>query len=246
MPLRNAPAEAPLGPLIERRVLGDAVKDRLLEWVIAGRLAPGTRLVESRIAAQLGVSAGPVREAISALATLGVVEVRPHRGAHVTAPTRKELLDAIGVRTELEVLAVRAVAGMATPSLIGRLERQLAEGLDAAKRGDAHRHAVENARFHAMIVEASGNGPLERSWRALEPFLRTYITATLPGLDRVRLVRGHEPLLDALRRHDPDGAEACVRSHLSDVRDATISSVDEPVDGQTLTSRSPGGVATET
>lgn len=245
MPDRTTAAEA-FGPRIERRILGDAVKDRLLEWVVSGRLAPGTRLIETRIAAQLGVSPGPVREAISALATLGVVEVRPHRGAYVIAPTRKELLDAIGVRTELEVLAVRAVACTATPDLIGRLERQFTEGLDAAERGDAHRHALENARFHAMIVRAADNGPLERSWRALEPFLRTYITATLPGLDRVRLVSGHEPLLDALARNDPDAAEACVRTHLSDVRDATIRLVADPEDEARSSSRSPEGVAIET
>jgi DNA-binding GntR family transcriptional regulator len=236
----------PLGPQIERRVLSDVVKDRLLEWVISGRLAPGTRLIETRIATQLGVSPGPVREAISALASLGVVEVRPHRGAHVMAPTRKDLLDAIDVRTELEVLAVRSVAETATPSVIGRLELQLAEGLDAAARGDAHRHALENTRFHAMIVEAADNGPLERSWRALEPFLRTYITATLPGLDRVRLVRGHQPLLDALSEHDPDRAESTVRAHLSEVRDVTIRSIADPTDGSDANEHDTEGAAIDT
>jgi DNA-binding GntR family transcriptional regulator len=234
-----------LGPRIERRVLGDAVKDRLLEWIVSGRLAPGSRLVETRIAAQLGVSSGPVREAISALAGLGVVEVRPHRGARVIAPTRKELLDAIGVRTELEVIAVRTVATTASASTIERLERQLLEGIDAARRGDAHRHAAENTRFHALIVEAADNRPLERSWRALEPYLRTYITATLPGLDRVRLVQGHEPLLEAFREHDPDRAEACVRTHLADVRQATVQSVGDATHQPDDEMSSAGGMAIE-
>ncbi len=80
---------------IERRVLSETIKDRLLEWIVESRLKPGERLIETQIARDFGTSQAPVREAIKALATLGVVEIKPYQGAarSCTVPQRADRRD---------------------------------------------------------------------------------------------------------------------------------------------------------
>ena len=76
---------------IEREVLSEVVKDRILTQILQGDLAPGSRIVETRVARQLGMSQAPVREALRGLATLGFVEMEPYRGARVRKPSADEL-----------------------------------------------------------------------------------------------------------------------------------------------------------
>lgn len=206
---------------IERRVLSETIKDRLLEWIVESRLKPGERLIETQIARDFGTSQAPVREAIKALATLGVVEIKPYQGARVRAPSHKELIDAIKVRTELEAMGARTAASRITPAELATLDGLMSEMLTAAERHDAHAHALKNAEFHVTILRAARNDALERAWQMLEPFLRTYITATLPGVDLVWLARRHEKLIAALRAGDPERADAAMREHLHEVEEAT-------------------------
>jgi DNA-binding GntR family transcriptional regulator len=206
---------------IERRVLSETIKDRLLEWIVESRLKPGERLIETQIARDFGTSQAPVREAIKALATLGVVEIKPYQGARVRAPSNKELIDAIKVRTELEAMGARTAASRITALELATLDGLMSEMLTAAERHDAHAHALKNAEFHVTILRAARNDALERAWQMLEPFLRTYITATLPGVDLVWLARRHEKLIAALKAGDPGLADAAMREHLHEVEEAT-------------------------
>ena len=116
---------------ILRGVLSHPVKDRLLEGIVDGTYAPGSRIVETRVARELGTSQAPVREALRDLEALGVVEISPFRGARVRRPGLEELLEAYGVRADgvREVLRSRGrarrgprlVAGV--PPALGRPRR---------------------------------------------------------------------------------------------------------------------------
>src|SRR5512132_3323511 len=92
---------------ISRSVLSDQVKDRLLQAILDGRYQPGARIVETRVARELGTSQAPVREALRDLEGLGVVESTAFRGARVRRPSVDELLEAFAVRSELESLGAR-------------------------------------------------------------------------------------------------------------------------------------------
>src|SRR5207342_3529945 len=92
---------------ITRGVLSHAVKDRLLERIIAGTYPPGSRIVETQVARELGTSQAPVREALRGLEAMGVVEITPFRGARVRRATKRELLEAYVVRSALEGLGAR-------------------------------------------------------------------------------------------------------------------------------------------
>jgi DNA-binding GntR family transcriptional regulator len=200
---------------ISRSVLSDQVKDRLLQAILDGRYPPGARIVETRVAKELGTSQAPVREALRDLEALGVVETTAFRGARVRRPSAAELLEAFVVRTELESLAAQLAIPRLTDADLDELAGHVGEMQRSADAGDAHAEALADAAFHGRIVELSGNATLERVWRTLEPFSRTYITIEAPGTDRRRLADQHAPVLDALRRRDPGLAAAVLRDHFA-------------------------------
>jgi DNA-binding GntR family transcriptional regulator len=199
---------------VERSVLSEQVKDRLLQQIVEGDLPPGSRIVETKVAREFGTSQAPVREALRALASLGLVEVKPHRGAWVRQPSAEELIEANEVRGVLEAFAAEQAAKVIDDKCIRTLEGLLDEMIELAKVGDAHAQAIKNAEFHATIIEAARNATLERSWKLLEPFSQTYLTASVPGVDLMWLAERHNELLEALRDRDPALAAEAARKHL--------------------------------
>jgi DNA-binding GntR family transcriptional regulator len=201
---------------VSRSVLSDQVKDRLLQAILDGRYPPGARIVETRVARELGTSQAPVREALRDLEGLGVIETTAFRGARVRRPSADELLEAFAVRSELESLGARLAIETITDADLEELGGYVAEMRDAADAGDVHREATADAAFHGRIVELAGNETLARVWRTLEPFSRTYITIVAPGSDRRRIADGHEPVLEALRHRDADLVTAVLHRHFDE------------------------------
>ena len=203
------------GTTISRSVLSDQVKDRLLQAILDGRYPPGARIVETRVARELGTSQAPVREALRDLEALGVVETTAFRGARVRRPSAAELLEAFAVRAELESLAARLAIPRLTDADIDELEGYVTEMQRAAALGDVHAEATADAAFHGRIVEIANNATLVRVWRTLEPFSRTYITIVAPGADRHLIAAEHIPVLDALRSRSADLAGEVLHQHFS-------------------------------
>ncbi len=86
----------------------------------------------------------------------------------------------------------------------------------AALAGDPFREATADTEFHRLIMRQSGNATLERVWSTLEPFLRTYITIVSPGVDRRAVADRHMPIIEALRRGNPDLVEEAYRVHFEE------------------------------
>ncbi len=183
---------------------------------MTGEYPPGSRIVETRVARAFGTSQAPVREALRDLESLGVVELTPFRGARVRRPTRNELLEAYGIRAELEALGARLALARMSDQDLAELGRYVDEMQEAARARDPHAEALADARFHGRVIKIAGNRTIERVWRTLEPFSRTYITLVVPGADRKRIADLHPPVLKALRRHDADAAAAALRRHFSE------------------------------
>jgi DNA-binding GntR family transcriptional regulator len=198
---------------ISRSVLADQVKDHILQDILAGRYAPHARIVETRVARDLGTSQGPVREALRGLEALGVVEILPFRGARVRHPTTAELLEAYAVRSPLEALGAHLAIPSITDADIAELEALGDEMQAAAAEGDRHAVAIADAAFHGRLIAVSGNRTLERVWRSLEPFSRTYITLVAPGADPQWTADLHGPILDAVRTRDAALVAAALRRH---------------------------------
>ena len=230
---RQPGQDLPDGPVpgFTRFNLREQIKDVILDGIISGRRPPGSRLVETQIARELGVSQASVREALRDLEQIGCVAHEPFRGCSVRAFSAPELLEAFPVRIALEALAARLAAERITDEEVERLRRLLDSMRRAARRGDAHEQSLSNAAFHATIVHAARNSTLEHQWQLLEPFSRTYITVSRPSLDLVDLSERHVPILQALERRDPDGAARAMEDHLEHAAEALGEHVNGLPDG---------------
>jgi DNA-binding GntR family transcriptional regulator len=202
--------------VISRSVLADQVKDRLLQDILSGVYPPDTRIVETRVARSLGTSQAPVREALRGLEALGLVEIAPFRGARVRRPNAPELLDAYAVRAELESLGARLGVPRMTDANLAELEAIGEEMQQAAEMGDRHEVAMADAKFHARLLALSGNATLERVWRSLEPYSRTYITLLAPGADAHWTADLHPSILLALRTRDAEQVVLALRRHFDE------------------------------
>jgi len=191
------------------------IRDALLEQIARHQLRPGDRLVEARIAQQMGTSSIPVREAIRELVAMGILEAAPHRGAWVREVSLQETIQAFEVRAALEPLAAQSAAGRLRGKC-GPLRRAVRAIVAAAERGDFAEFQHHNQVFHRTIVEASGNQVLLRVWDSLAFEVRTrFVMDFLTTADPVEIAREHEPVVDALDRGDGPRAAALLRSHSS-------------------------------
>ncbi|MBV9334743.1 MAG: GntR family transcriptional regulator [Solirubrobacterales bacterium] len=206
---KPAAAEAAGTLSIRRTVLRDEVKSVLLERIVSGFYAPGDRLVEIRIAQELGVSQAPVREALRDLESVRFVESAPFRGARVRQVSDAELIEVYPIRGALEeVAAVEAAKRMGGD--VSGLEVELT-GMRKAK--DMREQVEHDARFHELIVLASGNSRLIEIWHSLQVETRTAITALRMGITPKEAAELHEPIVEALRRRDARAAGRAIRSH---------------------------------
>ncbi len=199
---------------VDRVVLREQVKELILSRILSGEYEPGQRLVETRIAQELGTSQAPVREALRDLELLRFVESVPFRGARVRAVSKEELAEIYPVRAAIEEVAAREAAQRMTSKLERELERELQAMREAAEAGDLHDQVEHDVRFHRLIVEASGNSILIDVWRSLRVEARTLITALKAGLDNEEIVAMHEPVLAALRSRNPEQAGRALRHHV--------------------------------
>jgi DNA-binding GntR family transcriptional regulator len=200
---------------VSRVVLREQVKELILQRILTGIYAPGDRLVETRIAQELGTSQAPVREALRDLELLRFVESAPFKGARVREISDEELLEIYPVRAALEELAAREAA-VRLDGGVAALEAELDAMHTAADEGDLHTQVVHDVNFHRLIVEAAGNRILQDVWGYLRIESRTIITAVRTGMDGHEIAERHRPVLDALRDRDPDRAGAALRRHLEE------------------------------
>ena len=197
---------------LKRQSLREQVRDTLLREIIGGVYKPGERLVEMRIARDLGTSQAPVREALRELEALGFVVGSPNRGTFVGDVWKRGLREIYAVRGGLEELATR----LAVPTLDGNVA-VLQDEVDAMRRaalaGDVDGLVRHSYRFHRAILEASGNQLLLNVWQGLNIETRTTITMMAPGLDLIEVAASHQPIVDAIAAGDVEHACRVTREH---------------------------------
>lgn len=202
---------------LERRVLREDIKEYLIDAILSGKIRAGENIVETRLAQQLGVSQGPVREALRDLELFGFVVRSPFRGTQVRQISTEEIAQIYPLRAAIEGVAARATAARITEATLTELERLMKRMYEAARQGDNHTHAEADVAFHRTIVEASGNGLLSQFWQSMRLATTTFITAILAHRSLEELTDRHRPVLDALRAGDPHAAEAAMRWHIEEL-----------------------------
>lgn len=199
----------------DNKTLRERVHAHLKQEILDNRIAPGSVLQEVPLAESLGVSRGPIREALGSLAAEGLVTITPRRGAVVTALTKHDFLEAYQVREALEALAVRLAVPRMSDDELAALEGPIEEMLHCSARADDTGFFEANAVFHEAFVVASGNTKLVEVYRRLigqmGPYRRP--SALLRGsLDRS--IAEHRGIMDAARARDGVRAAELVLDHI--------------------------------
>jgi DNA-binding GntR family transcriptional regulator len=200
---------------IRKIVLRDQVKDLLLQRIASGELRPGERIVETRIAAELGTSQAPVREALRDLEQLRLVESEPFKGARVREFGDAELVEVYPVRSVLEELAAKLAAERLAGDVSG-LEAEVEAMREAAEQGDVNALVRHDFAFHRLIVEAAGNPVLERCWKSRGVEGRITITLYGTSIEPHEAAELHVPMLEAIRSGRPAAAGRAARKHVED------------------------------
>ena len=202
---------------ISRVVLGDQVKEYIIEAILSGEFKPGERVVESSLARQLGVSQAPVREAIRDLVLLGFLESEPYKGTSVRSFTPRELWETYTVRAALESLAARLAATRFSDQDAERLQSILDEMIAAGRQGDGERIVQLDNDFHEAIMQMSGNKVLYQLWKTLQFGRWTIVTYRITDLDLEYLAVRHTDLLEALKSGDPEKAMHAMQHHIEEM-----------------------------
>ena len=203
------------GPALDGRTLWERVHDHLRDEILSGRLTPGTELSEVALAESLGVSRGPVREALGRLATEGLVTIRPRRGAVVRALSNDEFIEAYQVREALETMAVRLAVSQLTAEDLSALERAIDEMSACGASGDVQGFFEANTAFHLVFFDAAGNRMLAELYRHLRGQIDRHRLRSLELRGDVsRSIAEHKAILRAAKAGDVERAVHLVSEHI--------------------------------
>jgi GntR family transcriptional regulator, gluconate operon transcriptional repressor len=201
------------------QTLGMQAAEAIRRLIADGHLVGGDRLIEARIAEQLGISRGSVRDALWLLRGQGLVRDEPRRGSFVAEITAQDVRDIYDLRIAVELAAVRVLMQRPRAESFARLEQAIeamrAEGRDPARAAEA------DLGFHSAICAASGNSRLHDVYvrHASELLILLRLDEEKLGHGPDSIADDHKILLDALLSGDLAVAEAAFRTHLDEARD---------------------------
>jgi DNA-binding GntR family transcriptional regulator len=204
--------------------LAEQTVELIRNRILSGDFVSGERLVETRLATDLGISRGPIREALKQLAAEGLVREEPRRGSYVAAPTMEDVRDLYDLRVAIEARAARLVIERRDPGALETLREALGGIHEAARASDLPQLARADYAFHETICRVSGNR------RLLDVFVRNAsVMRLLVHLEEGQyfmsfedVAHQHRELLDSIEAGDAQRTDALVAEHLEDARDRLL------------------------
>lgn len=208
-------------PLAPTPTLRQQVHQRLEDLILRGSLRPGEHLVETDLAKRLGVSRGPVREALYLLERDGWVDLRPRYGAFVRETTLEEVEDFFHVRRINEIDAVRLAADRITPAAADDLQVLVNEVLELADGDQVGEDFLRmNARLHHTLSKAGGNRALNELLETLWKRTKWYFAPVVPANRGLDAWREHAAMAEAIIAKDADRAAEVMASHINATEEA--------------------------
>ena len=213
---------------LERNTLNQHAYSRLRHLLLNGHLPSGAQLDERILAAQIGVSRTPLREAIGHLAKEGIVEYRPYRGNFVRTFTAKQVKDLYQVRKTLESLAMRLAIPKLSQEHITEIGKILEQVGDALARDDMDAYTEADRRFHAAILHVTGNETLIESLERLDAQIQVVRAMANRDPEVVERTAKERPLiLAALTARDADAAAHLMEAHIDGVAKAVVAQIEK-------------------
>ena len=197
------------------------IYERVLSAILDHRLAPGTKLIEDRLATAFGVSRTRIRPVLVRLANEQVVTLTPNRGAAIAQPTVQEAREVFEVRRLIEPPLVERYVGAATAADLEALSRCIADEEAARLAGDLRRAIRLSGEFHLLIAQTAGQQTLGRILRELVSRTSLILMTYSAGSGQTRQdtsacgCREHRALVDAIRLRDARAAGRLMTEHLT-------------------------------
>jgi len=212
--------------LLQAHTLTSVVQAEIERLILGGDLAPGDKLTEAQLAGRLGVSRGPVREALRILEETGLVRLEKNRGVFVRQVPLAEAMEIYDLRALLEEAVGRQLAERITPeqlkelrALVEQMERLVKDGHNTSASDPYHRL---NLAFHERLVDFAGNRKLSMLYRKLVNELSLFRRANLAGGGQIPVsVQEHRAILKAIAAGDADAAGCALRAHVLESKERT-------------------------
>lgn len=195
--------------------LGGAVHERIEQLVLTGAIPAGGRVNELKLATQLNVSRGPVREALRALEHAGLLVAIPNRGVFVRKVALEDALDLYDIRAGLARVAGRLAARRMSKAQLARLSATHHRMARACADRDVKAYYTANLAFHSLLIEYAGNARLTAMSEAVRNELQLYLRNAVGGPAQLKNSHGeHEAILDAIADGDAERAGAAFEAHI--------------------------------
>lgn len=206
----------------------------LRDAILTGRLVPGQRLVETTLAKELGISRGPVREAVALLQKDGLVEMVPRRGRFVREINVQVVEESYKLLTVLEVYAVELVIDALDEPKMRALEFAATRAEKCSEGGPAAKAAAADLHLHQVLFDLSGQQLLMKIWRDSMAGELHLLAHLIPPMElRPRTTPGYYALLlAAIRLRDLKRAQTLVADHVEQALRATLQAITKPVERQ--------------
>jgi DNA-binding GntR family transcriptional regulator len=203
---------------VQRKSTAAIVADQLRSAIMYGSLPPGSQMGEAELATRLGVSRGPLREAMQRLVQEGLLHSEPHRGLFVTSLEAEDVQDIYLARLAVERAACERIVRTHRVEAVAELTAAQVRIVGAARSGDPEELAAADQEFHETLVRVSGSPRLQRMAQTLLVEKRMCLTA-LQGkyqADPEALVQEHQGIVDAIEVGDEQAVVARLEEHMND------------------------------
>jgi len=208
------------------RPLRDQIHERLRGAILAGDLAPGTPVIEAEVAASLGASRTPVREALRRLESEGLLEPRGLRGSVVREIKRDEVVCIYEIREALESLAARRAARSLSPADLAELDETVAQM--RAHLDDVETFERYDTRFHDLILSRADGARLQRMLSDLRADIVSWRLLSLANRERRALTADeHAAIVTALRARDEKAVALATALHIVNARESVLARLRE-------------------
>ena len=202
---------------VPRRSTVEIISDELRSAIMYGSLAPGSQLGEADLAARLGVSRGPLREAMQRLVQEGLVRSEPHRGLFVIILAEEDMEDVYLARLAIERAACQMIMNRNRGEALVRLTEALQALVDAAEQRDRIAMSDADQAFHQVLVASSGSPRLERMAHTLLVEARMCLNALQEKYPEPEdLVEEHRKLVEAINDGDEERLLRLIEEHMTD------------------------------
>jgi DNA-binding GntR family transcriptional regulator len=192
-----------------------SIAEQLEALVLSGELLPGSKLDEQGLAQRFQVSRTPVREALRQLASGGLIELKPNRGAFVAAVTAERLEEMFVAMAELEATCARLAAMSMTPVERRGLQRLHENMAGMAARGEVEAFRAANETFHGLVYQGAHNSLIEDATRLLRRRVSAYRRAQFRTVGRLASSHAeHEAVVKAIVSGEPARAHAAMLEHV--------------------------------